>query len=66
VLVEVYPRSKTVTVLFDVFLDNVGPLLSVDIGVRYNLLNLREFPADLNATASIGVFSRLDYPNLLP
>jgi hypothetical protein len=52
--------------LFDVFLDNVGPLLSVDIGVRYNLLNLREFPANLNATASIGVFSRLDYPNLLP
>jgi hypothetical protein len=52
--------------LFNVFLDNVRPLLSVDIGVRYNLLYLREFPANLNATASIGVFSRLDYPNLLP
>lgn len=52
--------------LLNVFLDNVRPLLSVDIGVRYNLLNLREFPANLNATASIGVFSRLDYPNLLP
>lgn len=52
--------------LLNVFLDNVRPLLSVDIGVRYNLLYLREFPANLNATASIGVFSRLDYPNLLP
>jgi hypothetical protein len=52
--------------LLNVFLDNVRPLLSVDISVRYNLLNLREFPANLNATASIGVFSRLDYPNLLP
>ena len=52
--------------LLNVFLDNVRPLLSIDIGVRYNLLYLREFPANLNATASIGVFSRLDYPNLLP
>jgi hypothetical protein len=52
--------------LLNVFLDNVRPLLSVDICVRYNLLYLREFPANLNATASIGVFSRLDYPNLLP
>ena len=52
--------------LLNVFLDNVRPLLSVDIGVRYNLPNLREFLANLNATASIGVFSRLDYPNLLP
>ena len=52
--------------LLNVFLDNVRPLLSVDISVRYNLSNLREFLANLNATASIGVFSRLDYPNLLP
>jgi hypothetical protein len=51
--------------LLEVLLNDVGPLLAIDIGVRYDFLDLREFPADLNATAPISVFTGLDNPNLL-
>jgi hypothetical protein len=50
----------------DVLLDDVGPLLSVNIGIRYDVLDLGEFSANLNATASVSVLTGLDYPNLLP
>lgn len=52
--------------LLDIFLNDVGSLLAVDVCIRYNLLNLRELLADLNAATSISVFAWFHYPNLLP
>lgn len=51
--------------LFYVLLDNVGSLLSIEVCVRYNFFDLRKFSTHLDATPSIRVFARLDYPNLL-
>jgi hypothetical protein len=50
---------------FNVLLDNVRSLLAIEICIRYNFFDLRKFSAHLDATASICVFARLNYPNLL-
>ena len=52
--------------LFNIFLDNVGPLLPVNISVRNDFLNLWKFLANLDATTSVSILTRFDYPNLLP
>jgi hypothetical protein len=46
-------------------LDNVRSLLSIEVCIRYNFFDLRKFPTYLYTASSIGVFARLDYPNLL-
>ena len=47
---------------FDVFLNNVGPLVAVDLLSLDQRLNMTQVAADLNTTPSIGVLSRLDNP----
>jgi hypothetical protein len=49
----------------DVFLNYVAALVSVDLGVVYYLSDRLQISADLDATALICIFSRLDDPDRL-
>jgi hypothetical protein len=46
-----------------VFLNNVAALLSVNVGVRYNTLNLRKLLAHRDTTSSVRVLTRLYNPD---
>ena len=51
--------------LFDVFLNNVTSLNTIDCGVLNKSLNMVQIFADLNSTPPVSVLSRLNDPQLL-
>jgi hypothetical protein len=49
---------------FAILLNNVRPLLTVNVRIADYLSDLAQFAANGNTTTSVGVFARLDNPEL--